>query len=32
LALDEHGLRPCGDVHQRVERMGGLEHGKLLLG
>src|SRR5215475_13840677 len=31
-AADEHGLGPRGDVHQRIERMGGVGHGKLLMG
>ena len=31
-ALDEDGGRPRGDVHQRVERMGGVGHVELLCG
>ena len=29
-AADEHGRRAGGDVHQRVERMGGVGHVDLL--
>ena len=31
-ALDEDGGRPCGDVHQRIIRMGGVGHVKLPVG